>query len=134
MVSAERAAFDARREVLGPAVLLMVVGGLAMLLSLLAFATSGNELELERQLHPEKIYASGNLVPAWANLFPLFFSGVIVLGGWRMYVLKNHRLAVAVCAMAMIPCFTSCCFVTGLPVGLWGLVTLLRPEVRAAFS
>jgi hypothetical protein len=33
----------------------------------------------------------------------------------------------------MIPCISPCCLL-GLPIGIWALVVLLKPEVKAAFT
>ena len=34
--------------------------------------------------------------------------------------------------IAMVPCISPCCLV-GLPIGIWALVVLMKPEVKAAF-
>jgi hypothetical protein len=36
-------------------------------------------------------------------------------------------------ALGLIPCFCPSCFV-GIPVGIWSLVVLMKPEVKAAFT
>jgi hypothetical protein len=36
--------------------------------------------------------------------------------------------------LAMIPCFTSCCCLVGLPIGIYALVVLNKPEVKSAFT
>lgn len=35
--------------------------------------------------------------------------------------------------LAMIPCVSPCCLL-GLPLGIWALIVLLKPEVKAAFQ
>jgi hypothetical protein len=35
--------------------------------------------------------------------------------------------------LAMIPCLSSCCIV-GLPLGIWALVVLSKPEVKSEFD
>ena len=35
--------------------------------------------------------------------------------------------------LAMIPCLSPCCLI-GLPIGIWALVILMKPEVKAAFK
>jgi hypothetical protein len=61
-----------------------------------------------------------------------FFALAVVAGGLDMIQLESLDWAVAGCAVAMIPGLSPCCL--GLPIGAWGLVTLLRPEVRRAFG
>jgi hypothetical protein len=34
--------------------------------------------------------------------------------------------------IAMIPCISPCCIV-GLPIGIWAMVVLSKPEVKSAF-
>jgi hypothetical protein len=34
----------------------------------------------------------------------------------------------------MIPCFTGCCCIPGLAVGIWSLVVLMNRDVKAAFA
>ncbi len=36
-------------------------------------------------------------------------------------------------AAAMIPCVSPCCLL-GLPLGIWALIVLVKPEVKAAFQ
>jgi hypothetical protein len=57
-----------------------------------------------------------------------------VFGAIRMMGLKSYALAVFVSVLAAIPCIscTACCGL-GEGVGIWALVVLLNPEVRAAF-
>jgi hypothetical protein len=66
------------------------------------------------------------------GLFVLAAAVVIVLGAFRMGRLRGLGLARAACVLAMIPC-VSTCFVVGVPAGVWGLVVLAAPEVKAAF-
>ena len=64
-------------------------------------------------------------IPAVINL-------VAILGGFAMRRLSSRGLSMAGAIASLIPLGTGCC-VTGLPFGLWALVTLVRPEVQAGF-
>lgn len=57
-----------------------------------------------------------------------------MIGGWRMWSLRNYGLALTGAIVTAIPCIscTACCGV-GEGVGIWALVVLLNPDVRAAF-
>lgn len=72
------------------------------------------------------------LVLLIAALFWLVISGVIMLGVNKMRRLESYGLAVTASVLAMLPCHPG--FIIGLPIGLWTLMVLLRPEVRAAFE
>jgi hypothetical protein len=52
--------------------------------------------------------------------------------GFSMINLKNYRLSMAGC-LAVMPGALFCCL-AGMPVGIWSLTVLLRPDVRSSFS
>lgn len=58
-------------------------------------------------------------------------AGVIALAAYKMQRLQLHGLAVTASVLAMLPCHPG--FIIGLPIGLWSLMVLSRPEVKAAF-
>jgi hypothetical protein len=49
----------------------------------------------------------------------------------KMKALEQWTMAIVASVVAMIPC--SCACILGLPIGIWSLVVLLKPEVKAAF-
>jgi hypothetical protein len=57
----------------------------------------------------------------------------IIYGCVKMKKLENYGLALAVSIVAMIPCLSPCCCI-GLPIGIWALVVLNKPEVKQYFS
>ncbi len=79
-------------------------------------------------------------VPAWVSgslpniiaVVSILVSGLILVGGIKMKRLENYGLVMAASIIAMIPCFSPCCIV-GLPIGIWAIVVLSKPEVKAAF-
>jgi predicted PurR-regulated permease PerM len=66
------------------------------------------------------------------NIITLALSGVTLFGGLKMKNLENYGLAMAASIIAIIPCFGPCCCI-GIPVGIWSLVVLNKPEVKSAF-
>jgi hypothetical protein len=65
----------------------------------------------------------------------LFFSlasAVAIWSGYNMLKLRNYWLALAG-SVALMPGSCMCCLL-GLPSGIWSLVVLLNPEVKAAFQ
>jgi len=70
--------------------------------------------------------AFGLLVAAVVNL-------VVLAGGVYMRSLSGYSMSMVGALIALIPCTTGCCL-TGIPFGLWALVVLNRPEVKAAFA
>jgi hypothetical protein len=67
-----------------------------------------------------------------AALALLFVAGLILIAGMQMSRLRSRELCLVASVLAMIPCTSPCCPV-GIPMGLWALLVLNRPEVRAAF-
>jgi hypothetical protein len=65
-------------------------------------------------------------------LLQLPVAGIILMGAIKMRRLEMYGLAVTASIVAMLPCHPG--FLIGLPVGLWALIVLLRPETKAAFD
>jgi hypothetical protein len=67
-----------------------------------------------------------------AMLFNLAFSLVLLIGGWRMRQARSYGLSVIAAVLAILPCTFG--WVLGLPIGIWALVVLMDPEVKAGFE
>jgi hypothetical protein len=50
-----------------------------------------------------------------------------------MKALENYSLCMIASIIAIIPCISPCCCV-GIPLGIWAVVVLNKPEVKAHFS
>lgn len=57
---------------------------------------------------------------------------LIILGALNMRRLKSRGFAMTGAILAMLP--ISCCCVAGLPIGVWAMVVMLKPDVAAAFG
>jgi hypothetical protein len=64
-------------------------------------------------------------IPAAGNL-------LAILGAIAMRRLSSYGLSLAGGIVSLIPLGTGCCL-TGIPFGIWALVVLSRPEVKAGF-
>ncbi len=58
---------------------------------------------------------------------------VAIIGGFSMRSLGTYWLSISGAIVSLIPCATGFCC-TGIPFGIWALVALSRPEVKAAFA
>jgi hypothetical protein len=67
-----------------------------------------------------------------AGIFDFIAGPILIFGAMQMRKLKMYGLAMTSSILGMIPC-TGCCLV-GLPIGIWALIILLKPEVKSAFS
>ena len=76
-----------------------------------------------------------NMFSGAASLVGLFFNialyGFLFFSATKMRKLENWGLSLAGAIAAMVPCHICC--VLGLPIGIWALVILFKPEVQAAF-
>lgn len=115
----------------------MVVGGLGALMSLFGFISSRNPFS---HMPPEMI---SNLPPAayramefsgggFAHVLGLAMSALVFFGAWQMRELRQYPLALIAAIVAMIPCLSPCCCI-GLPIGIWALMVMMKPEVKSAF-
>jgi sorbitol-specific phosphotransferase system component IIC len=79
--------------------------------------------------------AFGNLMSGTAgilsSILAIILAGIILVGAVKMKRLENYGLAMAASIIAMLPC--SLCCIAGLPIGIWSLVVLSKPEVKSAF-
>jgi hypothetical protein len=69
------------------------------------------------------------------GLFMVIGNAVIIFGAMQMRNVRNYAFAVTSAALAITPCcITNCCCFLSMPVGIWALVLLLKPEIKAQFS
>lgn len=57
---------------------------------------------------------------------------VMLIGALKMMKVQSWGLALAAAILVMLPC-GSCCCLLGIPLGIWVIVLLNKPEVKAAF-
>jgi len=127
-------------QVRGPAIGLLVTGALGLL------AIVGNLIGMAFQLawlqtmptqHPEQIpefarWITGPIFVGASLVFGLVVSGLVIWAGLQMRKLRSYGLVLAGTILGMVPCLSPCCCV-GLPIGIWALYVLLKPEVKQAF-
>jgi predicted Ser/Thr protein kinase len=140
-----------RRRVRGPAGALGFAGLLTLLASLAVLLWAGWTLMRVVSAPKEKQTTTSGIMtvtvtpktdqlpsPAVLGLLlagqalALGAGGVTLLGAVALRRLEFYRFAVAGSALAMVPC--SVAWPVGLPLGLWALAVLRRPEVRDAFD
>jgi hypothetical protein len=128
----------AAQAVRGPAIGLIVTGILSGFLALAAAASSiagfvfgDDRWDYYGRYRPgEGVVGLGvslTMAATW-----LLVAGFILYAGLQMSRLRSRELCLVASVLAMIPC-TACCCVVGIPMGLWALIVLNRPDVRAAF-
>jgi hypothetical protein len=138
---------DARHQVLMPAIGLMVTAGIDILLFLLdGLVRIINSYRVANGSAPFGVtpdnlndpgfktgYIIGMVAFGALDVLLVVCAVVQIYGAIKMKNLQSFGLAMTSCVLGVIPCI-SCCFLVGMPFGIWGLVTLNKPEVRSAFQ
>jgi hypothetical protein len=135
---------QAREAVSIPAILMMVMSALTILYSLFSLVRpvdEGQMAQVQQMLNDpnmapmrgfmEFIMSTGGRL---AFTVPyLLINGLIFLGALKMKNLQSYGLATTAAILSLIPCCGPCVCL-GIPVGVWALVVLRKPEVRASFT
>lgn len=126
----------AREQVQMPGTLLVVFGGLGAALQLLSLLLNVLGVGLGAMGQSDAGGQFANLFSGAMGIvmgiFGLLVAGLWIVGGLKMKDLSSYGLAMAAAVTAVVPCFTTCCCLN-IPVGIWALVVLMKPEVKAAF-
>ena len=72
------------------------------------------------------------LQAAVSSALGLTLDVMILVGGLKMHGLRGRTLATVGAICAVIPVNSCCCI--GIPLGIWALVVLFDPNVKAAFE
>jgi hypothetical protein len=117
-----------RRQVKAPAIGLVIVGALNWVLFALFFMAYGLKLAGSMGLAPQID------VPAVVLLIPLLamaLNGFIIYGALKVMRLERWGVGIVASVLAMIVAPAN---IIGLPIGVWALVVLNRPDVRGVFK
>lgn len=107
------------------ACLLMLLGGVANLANrtIPAFGSDSERMG----------YYFGQTLTYGCAALSLLLSPLVIYGGVQMMRGKSYGLACAAAVIALLPCAT-CCFLIGMPAGIWALIVLNQADVKAHFG
>jgi hypothetical protein len=117
----------------GPAICMMIAGILGLLFSILSFFAPAMLAEMAKNMEGvsvEQIQATSS--PLLNGLF-LVVNIVIILGALKLKNLESKGLAMVAAILSMIN-IGNCCCILGLPFGIWALVAMNKPAVKAALG
>jgi hypothetical protein len=123
-------------QVNGPAIGLIVVavvGFLFQSLSLIMNLAGTTLSQMQSGQQDAIVNLMSGTIGVVSSIVGLAISGLILFGALKMRKLESYGLALTVSILAMIPCISPCCLI-GLPIGIWALVVLMKPEVKGAFQ
>jgi len=131
---------SAKQKISGPSIGLLITGIIGAVTSLATFimfmvGVSVGSLWMDEipELPEwyENVYEGAfGLGSAFVGVLVALF---IIYVALKMKELKQWGLCAAASILAMIPCISPCCII-GLPIGIWCLVVLMKPEVKNAFQ
>lgn len=128
----------AEGKVRAPAVCLLVAGVLGVLadgfqiFQVLALPPPVPDPQMPPWLNDLQQQAHSPVAAVFGVIFAVL-SLVIVIAAIKMMNLRSWGLALTGSILAMVNLGNGCCLL-GLPFGIWALITLTNPEVKAAFE
>jgi hypothetical protein len=135
---------QAREAVSIPAILLMVMSALTFLYGLFGLV---RPVDPDDMAQLQQMLSDPNMAPMRGfmdfttstggrlafSLPYMAINALIFLGALKMKNLQSYGLATTAAILSLIPCCGPCACL-GIPVGIWALVVLRKPEVRASFT
>jgi len=127
---------DPAAQVSSPSVGLLVtgvIGGILSLLGLILNAIGTSVIPFVKDSLDERYMDLWEGAAGIASSFiGIVIAVFIIYAALKMKELSQYGLCMAASILAIIPCISPCCII-GLPIGIWCLVVLTRPDVKAAF-
>ncbi len=129
---------DVRARLQLPAIALIIVGtlnalsGLVLILGRVVSVVKGRDPVITDEDRRLGYMFAGIFFPI-VSLISIAAAPVIIFGGVQMLKQRRYSLAVWAAILALIP-LTSVCCIPGIPIGIWALIVLRHPEVRAGFE
>jgi hypothetical protein len=119
-----------------PAITLIVISSLGAMAQLIRLLFGlGRAVQMPPNAPPEFERVANMLsgpLGVVSVLFGLAVCGFIIFGAMKMMSLQSYGVAMAAAILASIPCISPCCCLDMIP-GIWSIVVLMNPEVKAAF-
>ncbi len=127
---------DVASQISGPSTALLITGIIGVIFSVATFFSLIIGAGLSTVWREDIPDVYGEIWEGAAGMGSSFVgilvAGFIIYAALKMKDLSQWGLAMAASILAMIPCISPCCII-GLPIGIWCLVVLTKPEVKAAF-
>ena len=143
----------AKARIKTPAIILLVVGAISLVFTLISvvnvftmdeqFAKVEDQWDNDPNLTPQQRKDMKQILADLKEpikigvpisiVCSLFTSAITILGSIKIMNLKSRGLGTAGSVLSMIPIISGCCCL-GVPVGIWVLIALAKPEVKAGFA
>jgi hypothetical protein len=127
----DQAAAGAGNPLMIPASILLVLA--SIMLALILLSVPGQILRM-RDIDTTTHEGQGELIGSILTLVVwIIITAAILWGSIAMLRLRSYRDSFVAAVLSVIP-VCSPCFVLGIPFGIWAIIVLIRPEVRARFQ
>jgi hypothetical protein len=129
---------DVRRRLQLPASGLIILGalnamsGVVLILGRLASLVNGPEREITDEAR-RLGYLTASIFFPLVSLISIIAAPVIIYGGIQMIKARRYSIALLAAILAVIPLSSICC-IPAIPIGIWALIVLRDPKVKAAFE
>src|SRR4030095_15182182 len=126
---------DVRRRLQLPASGVIIVGalnamsGVVLILGRLASMVSGPEREITDEAR-RLGYLTASIFFPLVSLISILAAPVIIYGGIQMLKARRYPIEMLAAILAVITLSSICC-IPAIPIGIWALLVLRDPEVRA---
>lgn len=130
---------DVLKQVKAPAIGLIITGSLNGMIGLMTLASGLLRLAgvIKDQIptnESERLgYYIGTGFSYGIGFFSLILAPLIIFGAVKMIKGEKIGLAKTSAILAILP-LSSCCFIVGIPFGIWALIVLRKPEVKHFFE
>ena len=134
-----RSAPDVQSMAMVPAIFMLVIASICLAWAVfgLVFGILVNVFNVGTALAAEAPEAAFNLLFSvlgiFLNIACILISTLIIIGSVKMWSLKSHAWAMTAAILSLLP-LNCCCCVPAFAVGIWSLVVLNNPAVKAAFK
>ncbi len=105
-------------------------GILSVIANIYLFATKQSHFANPLQNNAEQL---GVFIGIAITVLSLAVSPIIIYGAIQMLKGNKYGLAKISAILAIVP-LTSCCFLAGIPLGIWALVVLNQPDMEMIFN
>ena len=111
---------------------LNAMSGVILILGRIASLVNGPEKQITddaRRLG----YMTASIFFPLVSLISILAAPVIIYGGIQMLKARRYSIALLAAILAVIPLSSVCC-IPGIPIGIWALIVLRDPEMKAVFE
>ncbi|MBZ4335226.1 MULTISPECIES: hypothetical protein [unclassified Corallococcus] len=131
----------AAQELSIPAILMLVLAGLSFLYALVSMVTPVDTQKLASFFDNPQVPQQWKDAVTWlltpmgrvvTTVPGLVLNALVAFGAWQMKNLRSYGWSMTAAIICCIPCCGPCSCLSLVP-GIWSLIVLNRPDVKAAF-